>query len=305
MGLAFIFPGQGSQRPEMGKDFLEHHALARHLFEEASDALGFDLKKLCLRGDESELALTYNAQPAILTVSTVAHRLFAARADVRPLSLAGHSLGEYSAIVAAGALSFIDAVKTVHLRGQFMQEATPVGLGAMAAIMGQDGEAVEALCREAAGCEVVVPANYNAAGQIVISGHAGAVKRVLEKAKGKLLTVSAPFHSPLMAPAAEAMRPVLESLAFSDGAAPVVANATNRFIGKAGDFAPSLVEQITAPVRWDSGIKAMIDHGAERMIELGHGKVLAGLMKRIDKTVPVANVLDDQSLSDTLKQTGG
>jgi [acyl-carrier-protein] S-malonyltransferase len=288
----------------MGKDFLDHHALARELFEQANDALGFDLKKLCLEGPEDQLALTSNAQPAILTVSTIAHRLLGERSGSKPLSLAGHSLGEYSALVAVGALPFADAVKAVNLRGKFMQEATPVGLGAMAAILGADPAELETICREESKGQIVVPANYNCAGQIVISGHAGAVNRVLTRVKGKLLTVSAPFHSPLMAPAARAMKPVLEKLPFRDGAAPVVANASNRLLSRAAEFPPSLLEQITAPVRWDSGVRAMIAGGVTRVIEFGQGKVLSGLMKRIDKTVSAANVQDDESLTATLSHAG-
>lgn len=305
MGYGFIFPGQGSQQPGMGRDFLERHALARELFDEANTTLGFDLERLCREGPEEQLALTYHAQPAILTVSTIAHRLLAERVELRPLAVAGHSLGEYSALVATGALPFAEAVRAVHRRGKFMQEATPVGQGAMAAILGMDREAVAALCRAEAGGEVVVPANFNAPGQIVISGHADAVQRVLGKAKGKLLAVSAPFHSPLMAPAAEAMGPVLEGLPFADAAAPVVANATNRLLRRADEFPPSLLEQITTPVRWDTGIAVMAGAGVTQVIELGHGRVLSGLMKRIDKSVAAANVQDDESLGRVAEALSG
>ncbi len=305
MGYGLIFPGQGSQQPGMGRDFLERHALARELFDEANTTLGFDLERLCLEGPEEQLALTYHAQPAILTVSTIAHRLLAERVELRPLAVAGHSLGEYSALVATGALPFAEAVWAVHRRGKFMQEATPVGQGAMAAILGMDREAVAALCRAEAAGEVVVPANFNAPGQIVISGHAEAVQRVLGKAKGKLLAVSAPFHSPLMAPAAEAMKPVLEGLPFADAAAPVVANATNRLLRRADEFPPSLLEQITTPVRWDTGIAAMAGAGVTQVIELGHGRVLSGLMKRIDKSVAAANVQDDESLGRVAEALSG
>jgi [acyl-carrier-protein] S-malonyltransferase len=288
----------------MGKDFLDKHALARELFDEANTALGFDLKKLCLEGPEHELALTYHAQPAILTVSTIAHRLFSARAAVSPVSLAGHSLGEYSALVAAGALPFAKAVSAVHLRGKAMQEATPVGVGAMAAMLGAEAADLEAVCREESKGQIVVPANYNCPGQIVISGHAEAVDRVLARVKGKRLVVSAPFHSPLMAPAAEAMRPVLRALPWSDASAPICANATNRFLSRSAEFPPSLLEQITSPVRWDSGVQAMIARGVNAMIEFGHGKVLGGLMKRIDKSVAAINVQDDESLGAALAQVG-
>jgi [acyl-carrier-protein] S-malonyltransferase len=304
-GYGYLFPGQGSQQPGMGKDFLDKHALARELFDEANTALGFDLKALCLEGPEDQLALTYHAQPAILTVSTIAYRLFAERAPATPLSVAGHSLGEYSALVAARAVPFAKAVHAVHLRGKAMQEATPVGVGAMAAILGADAAELEAICQEESKGQIVVPANYNCTGQIVISGHAEAVDRVLARTKGKRLTVSAPFHSPLMAPAAEAMRPVIEALAWSDAVAPVCANASNRFLSKPAEFPPSLLEQITAPVRWDSGVQAMIAGGVTGVIEFGHGKVLGGLMKRIDKSVPAINVQDDESLSATLAQVAG
>ncbi|MBI4082321.1 MAG: ACP S-malonyltransferase [Candidatus Lambdaproteobacteria bacterium] len=299
-----MFPGQGSQQVGMGKEFAANHPLARELFAQASDALGYDLKRLCLHGPEDELTLTYNAQPAILTVSVIAYRLLAERAPVAPLSLAGHSLGEYSAIVAAGALAFADAVRTVHRRGSFMQEATPPGVGAMAAILGMEGAALEALCREEAQGQVVSPANFNAPGQIVISGNAEAVQRVLARAKGRLLQVSAPFHCALLQPAAERMREVLAELRFADAAAPVVANADNAFLAQAAAFPPSLVRQVTAPVRWDSGVKAMIGGGVDRLIEVGHGTVLGGLMKRIDRAVPALSVQDEASLKATLAALG-
>ncbi len=305
MGLGLIFPGQGSQQVEMGKDFAGNHAVARQLFEEASDALGSDLFQLCTQGPEEELTLTFHAQPAILTVSTIAHRLLAERTEVKPLFVAGHSLGEYSALVAAGALPFADAVRAVHQRGKFMQEATPVGVGAMAAILGMAPEALEALCAEEAQGEVVAPANYNTPGQIVISGHATAVQRVLARAKGKTLPVSAPFHSALMAPAAEKMEEVLAALNFSDGDAPLVTNPDNRLLREAGEFAPSLVRQITAPVRWESGIQAMIEHGVRKFLEMGHGKILSGMNRRIDKTVPTLNIQDETSLKATLDDLVG
>jgi len=299
VGLALIFPGQGSQQVGMGASFLEESPTAAQVFEEANDALGFDLRKLCLEGPEDELTLTKNAQAAILTVSTIAHRLLSGQVELKPVSLAGHSVGEYSAIVAAGALPFADAVRTVHQRGSFMQEATPVGVGAMAAILGAEPDAVEALCREQAQGQVVQPANFNTPGQIVISGHAEAVKRVLEHVKGMLLTVSAPFHSALMAPAAERMAGVLGSLAFSDASTPVVANYDNAFITRGADFPRSLEAQIASPVRWDSGVREMIARGADQIVELGHGKILAGMMRRIDRSVPVLGVNDGESLRAT------
>lgn len=303
MSIAFLFPGQGSQQVGMGRDFLEL-TQGRALFEEAGDALGFDLQRLCMEGPEEELTLTFNAQAAILTVSTIAHRVLTERMPLSPVSMAGHSLGEYSALVAAGALSFGDALRTVFKRGTFMQEATPVGMGAMAAIIGMEGEALEALCVEEAGGQVVAAANYNTPGQIVISGHDEAVRRVLAKAKGKLLTVSAPFHSALMQPAADRMREVLGQLPFQDAAVPVVANATSEFLTKADRFAPSLEAQIMAPVRWDSGVQAMIKRGANTFVELGHGRILSGMMRRIDKTVRSFTAGDDASLASTLEGLG-
>ena len=304
MGLGLIFPGQGSQQVGMGAAVLNASPAAGRVFEEANDQLGFDLRKLCLEGPEDELTLTFNAQAAILTVATMAHRLLGDRTPLAPLSLAGHSVGEYSALVAAGALSFGDAVRTVYQRGRFMQEATPLGVGAMAAILGMEPAAVEALCAEEAGDEVVQPANFNTPGQIVISGHAAAVKRVLARAKGKLLTVSAPFHSALMAPAGQRMRQVLQDLSFSDASAPVVANHDNAFLTRAADFPAALERQIASPVRWDTGIRAMIAGGVTLFVELGHGKVLSGMMRRIDKTAAVCNVADEESLAGTLAALG-
>jgi [acyl-carrier-protein] S-malonyltransferase len=304
VSIALVFPGQGSQQVGMGMAFAAAHPAARNVFEEANAALGFDLMKLCQEGPEDQLTLTYNAQAAILAVSTVCHRMLKERAGIQPVSLAGHSLGEYSALVAAGALSFADAVKAVYQRGKFMQEATPVGVGTMAAILGADPAELEQICREEARGQVVSPANFNAPGQIAISGHAEAVQRVLGRCKGKLLTVSAPFHCALMAPAAEKMREVLSRVAFSDAAVPVVANVDNAFLTRATDFPPALVRQVTAPVRWDTGIRAIVATGVTRFIEVGHGKVLAGLIRRIDKSVPTLSVQDEDSLKATLAGLG-
>jgi [acyl-carrier-protein] S-malonyltransferase len=304
VGIGLIFPGQGSQQVGMGASLDSAFPEARAVFEEANEALGIDLRKLCLEGPEDELRLTYHAQAAILTVATMAHRVLAARTALAPVSLAGHSVGEYAAIVAAGALPFADAVRTVYKRGQFMQEATPVGVGAMAAILGMEPDAVEALCREEAQGQVVQPANFNTPGQIVISGHAEAVKRVLGRAKGKLLAVSAPFHSALMAPAAERMGEVLAALAFHDAAAPICANCDNRLITAAAEFPGSLERQIASPVRWDTGILRMVDGGVTRFVELGHGTVLSGMMRRITRDVPTSNVEDEASLQATLEALG-
>lgn len=298
--VAYLFPGQGSQTVGMGKSFLEH-PIAKDVFEQASDSLGFDLKKLCLEGPAEELMLTQNAQPSILTISTIAYRLFEAEGVLKPYCAAGHSLGEYSALVAAGVLTYSDAVLAVNLRGKYMQEAVPVGEGSMAAILGKSEEEVETLCREAALNEIVAPANFNTSGQIVIAGHTSAVKRVLEKAKGKLLAVSAPFHSQLMRPAAEKLEIHLAKLSFANADFPIVNNAENHFLSKADDFLPSLVQQVTAPVRWESGIRAMIAEGVTEMVEFGEGNVLTAMMKRIDKKIVLHSVSDMDSLRKTLE----
>jgi len=283
--VAFLFPGQGSQTPGMGSGLLEH-PIAVDLFEQANQRLGFDLKELCLNGPADKLTLTQFAQPAILTVSTIAHRIFAEQFPEFPLLAAGHSLGEYSALVAAGVLDFADAVEVVYYRGLFMQEAVPVGVGSMAAILGMDAEGIEALCQEQAGDQFVAPANYNCKGQIVISGHTEAVKRVLEHAKGKLLDVSAPFHSKLMEPAALKLQEKLGSISFSSAKFGVVNNTENQVLLELSTFLPSLVAQVSSPVRWDTGVLKMIEQGAEAFIEFGEGKVLAGMGKRIDRSTP-------------------
>ncbi|MDT8445457.1 MAG: ACP S-malonyltransferase [bacterium] len=284
--IAFLFPGQGSQRPGMGDGFLASQ-VAAEAFEEANDRLGFDLQKLCMEGPADQLTLTQHAQPAILTVSVIAFRVMVERMEITPLAAAGHSLGEYSALVAAGVLDFGDAVEAVYYRGKYMQEAVPVGQGGMAAILGMNAADLEELCAAEAKGQFVAPANYNCHGQIVISGHLEAVQRVLARAKGKLLEVSAPFHSQLMAPAAALLNERLKGLNFEDAAWPIVTNAENRHLRRGSDFLDSLVLQVTAPVRWDTGVGAMIDEGADAFIEFGEGKVLSGLMKRIDKTKPV------------------
>jgi len=299
--IAFLFPGQGSQSPGMGSGLLAH-PIAEQLFSQANDRLGFDLKALCLEGPADQLTLTQYAQPAILTVSTIAHRIFAESFDGLPLFSAGHSLGEYSALVAAGVLDFADALDIVYHRGLYMQEAVPVGVGSMAAVLGKDGAAIEALCKEQCGEQVVGPANYNCKGQIVISGHTDAVKRVLEHAKGKLLDVSAPFHSQLMEPAAIQLNKKLESVAFGQAKFAVVNNVANDLLSEGASFRSSLVAQVTAPVRWDTGVQKMIDLGAEGFVEFGQGKVLAGMNKRIDRSIPCLHFGDLDELEGLKEQ---
>lgn len=298
---AFIFPGQGSQYVGMGKEFYDNFKVAREVFEEADEALCLPISKLCFEGPEDQLKLTENTQPAILTVSVVCLRVLQGEKGLVPAVTAGHSLGEYSALVASGALRFADAVRVVRLRGQFMQEAVPVGEGAMAALLGMEREAVERLCQEEAQGEVLTPANFNCPGQIAISGHAKAVQRAVERAKqqGKkavLLPVSAPFHSPLMKPAGERLAEALKEIEVKDLQIPVVTNVEARIHTSKDRVKELLVSQVSRPVRWEDSIREMIRNGIEGFIEVGPGKVLTGLMKRIDSSRYATNVEDMKSL---------
>jgi [acyl-carrier-protein] S-malonyltransferase len=299
---AFIFPGQGSQYPGMGKELAENFPLARQTFEEADEALGSRLSRLCFEGPEDELKLTANTQPAILTVSIAALRVVGAETGLAADYLAGHSLGEFSALVAAGALEFGDAVRTVRARGRFMQEAVPVGVGAMAAILGVEPEILAGICAEAAQGEVVSPANFNSPGQIVIAGHAGAVNRAIEIAKSRgfrkamLLPVSAPFHCSLMAPAADRLAETLAAISIRPLCAPVVTNVEGKPNGDEGRVRELLVKQVCSPVLWDGSVQNMAGLGVGRFIEIGPGKVLAGLVKRIIKDTETRNVEDSATL---------
>ena len=299
---AFIFPGQGSQFAGMGKDLADNFPTARQVFAEANEALGFDLTRLCFEGPEEALKLTANTQPAILTVSIAAWRTLQAETGLQPDFVAGHSLGEYSALVCAGALTFTDAVRTVRQRGTFMQEAVPVGTGAMAAMLGIERDELESICAEAAQGEVVSAANYNSPGQIVIAGHAGAVTRAIEIAKGRgyrkamLLPVSAPFHCTLMQPAAQRLEAVLAGVAAADPQVPVISNVEalpNRTGHRVKEL---LVAQVCAPVRWDESVQQLATLGVTQYLEIGPGKVLSGLVKRIVKEAVVANFESAASL---------
>jgi [acyl-carrier-protein] S-malonyltransferase len=304
MKTAWLFPGQGTQEVGMGKALCEASPAARACFEAADRALGFALSKLCFEGPQEELTLTKNAQPAILTASIAALAAWreASPGLENPSFAAGHSLGEYSALVAAGALAFEDAVRVVHLRGRAMQEAVPEGHGAMAAIMGGEAEQVSALCAEAAAGDVLAPANFNSPGQIVISGSAAAVARAVELAGAKKLKaiplkVSAPFHSALMAPAARAVEAALAKLVIRPLAFPVVANVDAKPNGDAARVAELLVRQVDGPVRWQESVAFMAEAGVTTAFEVGPGKVLAGLVKRIDKRISVASRFEPGSFS--------
>ena len=296
--VALVFPGQGSQYVGMGKDLYGRSPAAKQVFIEANEVLGYDLSSLCFQGPEEDLKLTANTQPAILTVAVAAWRMMQTDRGIAPLAAAGHSLGEYGALVAAGGLRFRDAVRLVHLRGKFMQEAVPVGVGAMAAIMGLSPAEVEALCREAAQGEVLSPANFNCPGQIAVSGHAAAVKRAVEivsKQAGKkavLLPVSAPFHCPLMKPAAERLGEAFAPVEAGDLQFPVISNVEADVYPGKDRIKELLFRQVDHPVRCEESMQKLVAMGPELVLEVGPGKVLSGLMRRISREVPTANVED-------------
>ena len=293
VNVAFIFPGQGSQKVGMGRDWAEAFDEARQAFDEADAALGFDLSRLCWEGPEDELQLTANTQPAILTCSVAIHRVITRlHPALQPVAMAGHSLGEYSALVAAGALDFATALRLVRRRGELMQKAVPVGVGAMAAIMGIDADAVDEVARESGGEEVCAVANLNSPQQTVIAGHQAAVKRAIAGAKergarvAKLLPVSAPFHSPLMAPARRALEPLLAEAEFQDLAVPVITNIDAAPVTAGAVARDALGRQVDGPVRWVESVRWLIDSGGVgTFLEVGHGKVLASLGRRIEKSL--------------------
>ena len=300
--IAFIFPGQGSQYPGMGKDLAEKFPAARQVFEEADNALGFELSELCFNGPAEQLQLTENTQPAILTVSVAALRAMESEGFPKPDFVAGHSLGEYSALVAAGSLSLADAVRTVRARGRYMQEAVPVGGGAMAAILGADLDVIVAACKEAAEGQVCSPANINSQSQVVIAGDAAAVDRAIEllKARGAKravkLNVSAPFHCALMMPAQERLGKDLEKLSFADPAVPIVTNVDATSVIQGDEARDALIRQVSQPVKWLSSVEFLISQGVQSLIEAGPGKVLSGLMRQIDRSVSCVNIEDEASL---------
>jgi len=303
MAIAFIFPGQGSQSPGMGKNLADRFPAARQVFEEADAALGFALSELCFTGAAEQLQLTENTQPAILTTSIAALRAMEAEGFPEPDFVAGHSLGEYSALVAAGSLSLTDAVRTVRARGRYMQEAVPLGTGAMAAILGADREVVSAACEEAGAGQVCSAANINSPNQIVIAGDTAAIDRAIEllKARGAKralkLNVSAPFHCALMKPAQERLGADLDRVAFNDLRVPLVTNVDARAIKTAAEARDSLFRQVSQPVRWLESVELLASQGVQSFIEVGPGKVLSGLLRQINRDLHSLNVEDEASLN--------
>jgi [acyl-carrier-protein] S-malonyltransferase len=305
--LAFLFPGQASQYAGMGRDLAASFPESRLVFEKADAALGFPISKLCFEGPEDELKLTENTQPAILTVSVAAYRALETH-GIAPDFTAGHSLGEYSALVAAGALDFSEAVKLVRQRGRYMQEAVPAGEGAMAAILGLSPADVAEVCKKAAGTEVVSPANMNSSEQTVIAGNAAAIKRAVEIAsqsgakRAVILAVSAPFHCALLMPAQKRLEVDLRAAKFNNLRFPLITNVDAQIITSGNEAREALIRQVTLPVRWLDSIREMIDQGVTIFVEVGPGKVLSGLLRQIDRSVRCFNVEDSASLQATLEK---
>ncbi|HJY85404.1 MAG TPA: ACP S-malonyltransferase [Candidatus Acidoferrales bacterium] len=303
--VAFLFPGQASQYPGMGRQLAENFPVARAVFEEADQALGFSVTRLCFEGSEDALKLTSHTQPALLTVSIATYRLLEDK-GITPHFVAGHSLGEYSALVAAGSLNFIDAAKLVRLRGGYMQEAVPPGEGAMAAILGLAPAQVAQICKKAADGQVVTPANLNSPEQTVISGHAAAVKRAVELASASgakravVLPVSAPFHCELMMPAQKSLEGDLQKVIFSPLRVPLVTNVDAEVISHGDEARQALVRQVCLPVRWEESVRELLSQGVTTFVEVGPGRVLSGLLRQIDRSVHCFNVEDEKSLVTTL-----
>lgn len=310
MALAYIFPGQGSQYEGMGKDLADNFAAAKKIFEEADDTLGFSISRLCFEGPADELQLTENTQPAILAVSAASLEVLRTEGLAGADYVAGHSLGEYSALLAAGSLSLADALRTVRARGRYMQEAVPVGVGAMAAILGADLAVVAAACEEAKDGQVCSPANINSPSQVVIAGHVEAIDRAIDllKARGAKravkLNVSGPFHCALMMPAQDRLASDLENLQFRDLQTPLVTNVDAVANQSGARAREALIRQVSGPVRWLESVELLIREGVNTFIEVGPGKVLGGLLRQIDRSVRGGNVEDAASLKATLAASG-
>ena len=300
--IAYVFPGQGSQYVGMGKDLVDNFPAAKAVFEEADEAVGFPLSAMCFEGNEEDLQLTANTQPAILATSVAAYRAMESQDFHAPVFVAGHSLGEYSALVAAGVLDFADALRTVRKRGTYMQEAVPIGVGAMAAILGLDVETIERGCAEAANGDVCSPANINSPSQVVIAGNSDAIDRACEILKGKgakraiRLNVSAPFHCELMMPAEERLAVDLAALNYGEFRFPIVHNVDAEPNDDPGKVAGFLKRQVSSPVKWLQTIEKLRSLGVERFIEVGPGRVLTGLLRQIDRDAAGANVENSESL---------
>ncbi len=308
--VAFVFPGQASQYPGMGKELAEKHPAAKAVFDEANNALGFSISRICFEGTEEDLKLTANTQPAILTCSVAIYRVLAER-GLTPDCVAGHSLGEYSALVAAGALRFADAVQLVRKRGTYMQDAVPAGVGAMAAIMGLSPAVVADVCKRAAGNEICAAANLNSPDQTVISGHAGAVKRAVELAsqagakRAVILAVSAPFHSALMMPMQQRLEQDLRGTEFSNLQVPLVTNVDADTTTSGSEAREALIQQVSMPVRWEESVRLLIEEGVNTFVEVGPGRVLTGLLRQIERSVAALNVEDEKSLAATAEKIAG
>ncbi|OPX84176.1 MAG: Malonyl CoA-acyl carrier protein transacylase [Pelotomaculum sp. PtaB.Bin104] len=306
MSIAYVFPGQGAQYVGMGREFYDHFPEARAVFNEADKALGFSISELCFSGPDEELNKTINTQPAVLTTSIACLEVLRQSGGPDPCAVAGHSLGEYSALVAAGSILFADALRLVRKRGQYMQEAVPLGAGGMAAVMGLSGEGAQELCRKASGSGIIEAVNLNCPGQVVVAGDNAGLEaaRLLAKEAGAKrfipLPVSAPFHSSMMLPAGDRLSLDLEKISINDPDIPVVANVTAEYSRTGTEIRELLVRQVYSPVRWEESVRLLAKSGVTAIIEVGPGKVLSGLVKKISRDIRVANIEDRASLEKAL-----